>query len=33
MTSVQMAKPVIVFLIRYGARARSSAGDARMRSS
>lgn len=32
-TSEQMAKPVMVFLTRYGARARSRAGEARMRSS
>jgi hypothetical protein len=33
MTRVQTAKPVTVFLIRYGARARSRAGAARMRAS
>jgi hypothetical protein len=33
MTSPQMARPVRVFLIRYGARVRSRAGEARMRSS
>jgi hypothetical protein len=32
-TRVQIARPVMVFLIRYGARARSKAGEARMRSS
>lgn len=32
-TRPTMAAPVIVFLIRYGARARSKAGDARMRAS
>ena len=33
MTSEQIAKPVIVFFNRYGARARSSAGEARIRAS
>jgi hypothetical protein len=32
-TSEQMAKPVMVFLIKYGARVRNNAGEARMRSS
>jgi hypothetical protein len=33
MTRAQMAKPVMVFFTRYGARARSRAGDARILSS
>lgn len=33
MTSEQIAKPVMVFFNRYGARARSNAGEARMRAS
>jgi hypothetical protein len=33
MTSEQIAMPVMVFLTKYGARVRSSAGEARMRSS
>jgi hypothetical protein len=33
MTRLQMANPVMVFLTRYGARARSRAGEARMRAS
>lgn len=32
-TSEQIAKPVMVFFSRYGARARSNAGEARMRAS
>lgn len=33
MTSEQIAKPEMVFFTRYGARARSNAGAARMRES
>jgi hypothetical protein len=33
MTSEQIAKPVMVFFNKYGARARSNAGEARMRAS